>query len=66
MKPHKKQTLFGFVGIVIVVFVFKMAGDYIYVTKREAEYKKHPCTRKYERVVRLEQNKRFVALWLLG
>lgn len=39
MKPHKKQTLFGFVGIAIVVFVFKMAGDYRYVTGREAEYK---------------------------
>lgn len=51
MKPHKKQTLFGFVGIVMVVFVFKMAGDYRYVTRREAEYKKQPCKRKYERVV---------------
>lgn len=44
MKPHKKQTLFGFVGIVMVIFVFKMAGDYRYVTKREAEYRSKEVT----------------------
>lgn len=49
MKPGKKTTLFGFAGIVLMVFIIMKAGEYQHVAKREAEYK--PCKRKYEYVV---------------
>lgn len=54
MKPHKKQTLFTFIGILFVISCVKIAADYRYVTRREAEYKKQPCNRKYEYVVDAE------------
>lgn len=39
MKPHKKQTLFTFIGILFVISCVKMAADYRYVVRKEGRYK---------------------------
>lgn len=36
---HRKQTLLSFIGLLFVVAVIKLSGDYRYVTKRESEYR---------------------------
>ena len=46
---HRKQTLLSFIGLLFILSVIKMAGDYRYVTQKEQAYK--PCERKYERVI---------------
>jgi hypothetical protein len=40
---HRKQTLFLFIGCIVIVLVIKMAADYKYVLRKEKAYR-NECT----------------------